>query len=91
MAAPRLTDRDPSFTERAATFVDHGIIKPARACTIKVAYPSKGDARHAAKFVGRKMDRDMTVYRCPFGDHWHLAKVRHGEQDEHTSSGEDAA
>lgn len=88
MSAPRLTARSSVVTARAQDLVLHGIIREDRACRGKVAYHSQADARHAAKFVARKLDREMTVYACPFCSEWHMAKLRHGEADD---MGEDAA
>lgn len=67
---------------RAQQLVAHGLITADRACAPKVAYPTRNEARHAAKDVARRQGRVVDVYRCPFCTCFHVTKRRHGEEDE---------
>lgn len=45
-----------------------------RACLNKRRYDTKEEATAAIKRGGCRFE--LTSYRCPFGDHWHMTKVR---------------
>lgn len=66
--------------ERAQKLVEVGAITPERACHGKHAYPTRNDARHAAKGMARMKERVVEHYKCPFCDSWHLTKLPHGAE-----------
>ena len=65
--------------DRAVELVRVGCITPERACEHKVQFPSQNDARHAAKRMAKIRRRVVETYKCPFGAHWHLTTLKHGE------------
>lgn len=73
---PYLGRRDPT---RAATLVAQGSIRRAEACEGKAAHATQNDARHAAKLVFASTGHRCATYKCPFADHYHVTKLKHGE------------
>ncbi len=67
--------------ERAARLVSQGVIRQTTACTDKFAYPDRNQARAGAKSVARKTGRKADIYKCPGGPHYHVTKLRHGEDE----------
>ncbi len=65
--------------DRAQTMAEHGALDRAKACTSKQLYAHPNDARHALKTLFQHQGRKGLVYKCPFGDHWHISKLHHGE------------
>lgn len=70
----------PAWSEagRALKLVQLGVITEDRACQSKVAYYARNHAKASAKEQQRK-GRMVRLYRCPFGDHWHLTKTNEEE------------
>lgn len=65
---------------RLSELIEHNALRRDHACTGKVAYAHPNHAKHAAKLYGRSRERQMFTYKCPFSGHWHIAKVKYGEE-----------
>ena len=52
-------------------FVNRKLPFEERACTSKVPFVTREEARSLARH-GRFQDGRLVPYRCPIGDHWHL-------------------
>lgn len=76
----RVVKRKPEAIARAAELVAHRSITKATACDGKQAYASQNDARHAAKELAKRAERDTTTYRCPFCKSYHVTKLEYGEE-----------
>lgn len=50
-----------------------------KACTRKEAYPSAKRARVAKRTKERVYGKFLRVYRCSFGQHWHLCSEYSGD------------
>lgn len=66
--------------ERAWAMVRAGIVRKERACDGKAAYPNKNDVRHDAKLVFKRTGRVAVTYKCEWCAHFHLSKLKHGEE-----------
>lgn len=60
-------------SKRASTLVQVGAVPPERFCAGKERFPSRNDARHAAKSVWARYAKQMHPYRCPECGWHHLA------------------
>ena len=49
---------------------------PERSCIYKVAYVSRGQAKHAKRVMHRKTKAVFKVYTCPFCGFKHIAHRR---------------
>jgi hypothetical protein len=78
-ATPNLS-RPPAMVLAMATVAYRQLINRdlpirGRACESKAVYLSRGEARQYLR-SGRRMDRAVKPYRCPFCSRWHLGHRR---------------
>lgn len=43
--------------------------------TAKIIYDTREEAEAAAKVAGYDHDVELGVYKCEYGDHWHLTSL----------------
>lgn len=43
-----------------------------KVCGRKIRYETEEKARNVVKNLGHLWSKKSHVYKCPFGDHWHL-------------------
>lgn len=68
-----LEKQERAFSNRPKPYQEHQRrMMPEKTCQNKFAFDSRDHAMFAR---GRMSDSGLRVYKCPWGNHWHLGRL----------------